>query len=65
MSTARLTYPNVISIWRGLAIGLILILIITSLVLIVGAILTMVHRQPGMAIRPTQYLLQIFQLSGS
>ena len=42
MSTTRLTNPKVISIWRGLAIGLIVILIITSLVLIVGAILTMV-----------------------
>jgi hypothetical protein len=42
MSTTRLTNPSVISIWRGLAIGLIVILIITSLVLIVGAILTMV-----------------------
>ena len=42
MSTTRLTNPNVISIWRGLAMGLIVILIMTSLVLIVGAILTMV-----------------------
>ena len=42
MSTTRLTYPKVISIWRRLAIGLIVILVITSLVLIVGAILTMV-----------------------
>jgi hypothetical protein len=41
MSTTRLTNPKVISIWRGLAIGLIVTLIITSLVLIVGAVLTM------------------------
>src|SRR5215207_8631747 len=47
MSTTRLTYPNVISIWRGLAIGLIVILIITSLVLIVGAILTIVPSPVG------------------
>ena len=42
MSTTRLTNPKVIYIWRGLAIGLIVILIIASLVLIVGAILTIV-----------------------
>ena len=42
MSTTTLTYPKVISVRRGLAIGLIAILIITSLVLIVGAILVIV-----------------------
>jgi len=39
MSTTTLTYPNVIRIRRALAIGLIVILIVTSLVLITGAML--------------------------
>src|SRR6266511_1242338 len=39
MSTTTLTYPSVIRIRRALAIGLIVILIVTSLVLITGAIL--------------------------
>ena len=42
MSTTTLTYPKVIPIRCTLAIGLIAILIITSLVLIVGAFLVIV-----------------------